>query len=150
MISSVGTALTVWTFVNGIMVALTYRFFNSANNSLISRIDELNARKGLDQSIRTQNLALEYFIPFKNSEMRKYASNNNLSYEKYSGHIKEELGSFYKPLLLLRLHLILLIYSISGIVSVFVQHPIYRAYTWSLPAVLVLSLVLFGLAKYFG
>lgn len=84
-----GTALLGW-------AALSYEHYGKWQ----SRLEELgdgirsyNARNGYDQSVGRKDLARDLRNPRKNSNLKQFAENNNLSLKQYKSNLKEKVGN---------------------------------------------------------
>lgn len=84
-----GTALLAWG-------ALSYEYYGKWQNHLDELGDEIrshNARNGYDQSVGREDLARDLRNPRKNSNLRRFAENNNIPLNKYESELKESVGN---------------------------------------------------------
>lgn len=84
-----GTALLAWT-------ALSYEHYGKWQSQLEKLGDKIrshNARNGYDQSVGREDLARDLRNPRKNSNLRRFAENNNFSLSQYESELKESVGN---------------------------------------------------------
>jgi len=84
-----GTALLAW-------AALSYEHYRKWQNQLEELGDEVrsyNARNGYDQSVGREDLARHLRNPRKNSNLRRFAKDNNISLSQYKSELKKSVGN---------------------------------------------------------
>jgi len=84
-----GTALLAW-------AALSYKYYGEWQiqlEELGDKIRSYNARNGYDQSVSRKKLARHLRNPRKNSNLKKFAENNNISISQYRTDLKQTVGN---------------------------------------------------------
>lgn len=106
-----GTALLAW-------AALSYERYGEWEGQLEELGDDIrsyNARNGYNQSVGREDLARHLRNPRKNSSLRRFAENNNISLSQYRAGLKQSVGDPELHYWSMVLHLIGLAVTFSGI-----------------------------------
>jgi len=106
-----GTALLAW-------AALSYEHYGKWQSQLEELGDDIrsyNARNGYNQSVGREDLARHLRNPRKNSNLRRFAENNNISLSQYKSEFKESVGNPELHYWSIVLHAIGLVVTFSGI-----------------------------------
>lgn len=106
-----GTALLAW-------AALSYEHYSKWQNQLEELGDKIrshNARNGYDQSVGREDLARDLRNPRKNNNLRRFATNNSISFRRYRTELHENVGNPELHYWSIVLHAIGLAVTFSGI-----------------------------------